>query len=207
MPFPASTLADVSNCPPNTAVSVIFVSSAGTSPAVQTALGAENASQCLCSPGFYDARLLDSTITAELNSRYFIAQNDGQLRAPNIDPAVPAPCLPCPDGANCLGNVLPPVARTGYGILSAETARDATVFFECLGNSRCPGSNCDCVAGEHTAWRANTTEGARVFYVETDPMVCGEGYVTGSPLCATCDWDLGYASAMSKCEQHMHGMH
>ena len=101
-----------------------------------------------------------------------------------------ASCLECPTGAICLGNVLPPIAQPGYGIVTSATT---SAFYECMARERCPGPGCDCEGGKHHMYERGSRRG-----VITVPMQCTKGYKDGSPLCSECEED--YAIQKDECK-------
>ena len=196
-------------CPNRTLVSEVqFDRSLGVNVATQT--GAISKLQCSCAPGTYhsavagkaQARVVspepdsselvsDQVNTTNVSSLEFYHITNS-LNSTELMPTVFSgdySCLACPEGAECLGNLLPPVARPGYGVVpSVSTA----AFYECRNAAECPGPDCDCLGGAHHI----DSVGISV----TRPMTCGEGYVDGSNLCSECDRDAGYASSLGACK-------
>ena len=105
--------------------------------------------------------------------------------------AVDEACLVCPDHAACDGNVFPPLALPGYGLLSKTSMN----YYPCRGQGRCPGSQCDCIGGQHEL--GSTSPVAFV----SNRARCAEGYVEDSALCSLCDTENDYALQLGECTQ------
>lgn len=95
-----------------------------------TKQGAKLAADCSCQHGFYTPASLSSLASSLEN--YAGGAALAELR-----------CLPCPEGAECMGNIAPPIARPGY-MMSAELVplphSDSgyePVFLECNNREQC----------------------------------------------------------------------
>jgi hypothetical protein len=173
--------------------------------------GATSHAQCTCRSGAY------SLISFEILDRYGGAAKDAASFNP-YDPngtiadlfASPLDCRRCPNGAICEGNILPPRARVGFGVLQAkgragnfstaiglQLAAGYNTFYPCLGEQRCSGSDlsdCDCLEGTLVTATHNRTV---IFYQVSR---CNEGYLSGSSLCSLCDSDDRYVSTLEECK-------
>ena len=99
-------------------------------------------------------------------------------------------CSVCPKGAKCMGNTLPPIADLGYGLVTQGSEK----FFQCRGAQRCySNGGCDCLGGKITAGIGGNIS------IEAQPALCGGGYLDGSPLCAECDFESGFAMTLGEC--------
>jgi hypothetical protein len=120
----------------------------------------------------------------------------------------PLDCRRCPTGAVCGGNLLPPRAQPGYGVLTGSDGNFAAglqrqimagydTFYPCAGEQRCSGgdlANCDCLGGRIVARTAN---GSTAFYY--DAMRCNQGYLAHSPLCSLCEGPT-YVNTLQECK-------
>jgi hypothetical protein len=167
--------------------------------------------QCTCQPGAYSLisfEILDRIRNANSEASS-VTINSAMYLAPDLF-ASPLDCRKCPEGAICEGNVLPPRARAGFGVLNAhgpeghfstaigrQLAAGLDAFYPCLGEQRCAGSdlsNCDCLEGTLVTATRNST---LIFYQASR---CNDGYLSGSPLCSLCDSNDGYVISLEECK-------
>lgn len=92
--------------------------------------GARNASDCVCQAGFY---MPASLVYLEANLENYDAAAAQQTSS----------CLPCPQGAECIGNLAPPIARPGYAMstkvvpLSGSDTGIEPCFEACVNGDQC----------------------------------------------------------------------
>ena len=113
-------------------------------------------------------------------------------------------CVPCPNGARCIGGHFAPIAARGYGQLalnavvcntpgcSGTLATHSLQFFSCSDFTQCVtviSGACSCPGGIYAYSNANFTY---------ESFRCQDAYANGSALCSVCD--LGNASRLGVCQ-------
>ena len=107
----AAVESDKHQCPPHMQYNQIIVESQCVdgvcfdASALMSRQGAKNASDCSCEAGFY--------MPASLTIMQASLENYDAEAAQSV-----SSCLPCPQGAECMGNMAPPVARPGYSMIT-----------------------------------------------------------------------------------------
>jgi hypothetical protein len=205
VPNAASTLNDRIPCSPNTTASSLqkqhstIIIENGRA-IVSAAQGATRADQCTCQPGAFALAVFESV---HLHSLPLLLAHQGINMSDPVQVERNFRCRPCPSGAICDGNLIPPRARAGYGVLSGELSylsteleRGHATFYECAGQQRCPGGDCDCLEG-YVAFGDQSGYGPAG--IDYHPEVCGYGYQDGSALCSLCNTTIGWVSSLEEC--------
>jgi hypothetical protein len=207
IPNAASTVRDMIPCSPNGTASALrkqystLMVENGRA-IISAAQGATGAEQCTCQPGAFALASLTlashHSISAIENAvqQQLSVSNTAQLYAM-------WGCRACPAGAHCDGNLLPPRARAGYGVLTdsypvlaAQLDKGHDTFYECAGQQRCPGAQCDCLEG---SLLFGTPSGYGPGGIAYNVTRCAEGYLDNSPLCSLCNTTGGWISSLEEC--------
>ena len=197
----AASASSLHTCPPNTKFTELVQDDDDV--LVQLRTGATSITDCTCEPGFYSAALWLPGLG--VGKMFAIDAGDGKqvVRIHELAQlSSGTTCVECPEGAECRGNLLPPISLPGFGIVPSISN---VSFIECGGSGRCPGATCDCLGGRFFSTNYTAYGGSGLGSVVLQPMGCGLGYLANSPLCALCEegeeYPVQYAKTMGRCDK------